>query len=133
MLGGHGAIIIRSDTTQSTRIKKDPRQSKLRSLGSKIAKRTDYIDAIAMLYKDWEKLTTTRCINFEKAMENVYTKYPNDKEARYFMLCSDAAADPADKSFGNQRKAGTILMPYIQTNQTILIVTYYYSYDYPAC
>ena len=66
----------------------------------------DYIDAISSFYKDWDKVDHhTRCINFEKGMEKLYTEYPNDKEAAiFYALALDAAADPADKSYKNQKK-----------------------------
>ena len=81
------------------------------SLTQKSKRESDYIDAIALFYKDWDKMDhRTRCINFEKAMEKIYTEYPDDKEAAiFYALALDAAADPADKSFSNQKKAGAIL------------------------
>ena len=53
------------------------------------------------------QIITPAALNFEKAMEKMYTEYPDDKEAAIFYALSlDAAADPADKSFANQKKAG---------------------------
>ena len=68
---------------------------------------------LATFYKDWNKVDhLTRSINYEKAMEKLYKKLPNDKEAAiFYALALDAAADPADKSFHNQKKAGEILTP----------------------
>ena len=81
------------------------------SLTQKSVRESDYIEAIAMFYKDWDKVDHhTRSIDFEKAMEKTYRQYPNDKEAAiFYALALVAAADPADKSFSNQRKAGEIL------------------------
>ena len=51
-----------------------------------------------------------RCIRFEEAMEKLYSDYPKDKEAAtFYALALNAAADPADKTFTKQKKAGSIL------------------------
>jgi hypothetical protein len=53
-------------------------------------------------------------------MEKVYKAYPNDKEAAiFYALPWIGAADPADKSFTNQKKAGDILTACIPTNPII--------------
>lgn len=82
-----------------------------RSITKKTQRETDYINAIATFYTNWDKVDhRTRCNNFEKSMENIYTKYPNDKEAAVFYALSlNAATDPADKTFIKQKKAGAIL------------------------
>ncbi len=95
----------------------------------------DYINAIASLYTDWEKVDhRTRCISFEKAMEKVYTKYPDDKEgAVFYALALDAAADPNDKSFAKQKKAGAILNALYPNEPNHPGVAHYiiHTYDYP--
>jgi hypothetical protein len=77
----------------------------------KTKREEDYINTIAAFYNDWNKQDhRSRCMNFEKAMENLYAAYPTDKEAAIFYALSlTAAADPADKSFAKQKKAGAIL------------------------
>lgn len=74
-------------------------------------KEAAYIDAIGAFYKDWDKVDhRSRCISFEKAMEKLHTTYPDDHEAAaLYALALNAAADPADKTFHKQQKAGTIL------------------------
>jgi TolA-binding protein len=81
------------------------------SIPEKSKKEKEYINAIAAFYNDWNKSDhRTRCINFEKAMENLSTEYPKDREAAiFYALALNAAADPADKSFTKQKKAGSIL------------------------
>jgi hypothetical protein len=81
------------------------------SIPEKSKKEKEYINAIAAFYNDWNKSDhRTRCINFEKAMENLSTEYPKDREAAiFYALALNAAADPADKSFSKQKKAGSIL------------------------
>ena len=70
-----------------------------------------YINAIAAFYQDWATIDhRTRCLNFEKAMEQLHTSYPDDKEgAIFYALALDAAADPSDKTYTRQKKAATIL------------------------
>src|ERR1700722_18469194 len=71
----------------------------------------DYIAAIAAFYRDSDKLDhRTRAVVYEKAMEQVYLRYPEDREAAVFYgLALNAAALPTDKTYASQRKAAEIL------------------------
>jgi len=71
----------------------------------------DYIAAIAAFYRDNDKLDhRTRAVAYEKAMEQVYLKYPEDREAAvFYALALNATALPTDKTFANKRKAAEIL------------------------
>jgi hypothetical protein len=71
----------------------------------------DYIAAIAAFYRDNDKLDhQTRAIAYEKAMEQVYERYPDDREAAaFYALALNASALKTDKTFTNQRKAAEIL------------------------
>ena len=95
----------------------------------------DYVAAIASFYQDWQKVDhRTRCLNFEKGMENVYKKYPDDKEAAiFYALALDAAASPDDQSFGKQKKAGEILQTLYpgQPNHPGIVHYLIHTYDYP--
>ena len=106
-----------------------------KSLSPKSKRESDYIDAISLFYKNWDRVDHhTRSLYFEKAMENVYTKYPNDKEAGiFYALALDAAADPGDKSYSNQKKAGTILTALYpgQPNHPGIVHYIIHTYDYP--
>ena len=45
----------------------------------------DYIAAIAAFYRDNDKLDhQARAVAYEKAMEQVYERYPEDREAAVF-------------------------------------------------
>jgi hypothetical protein len=57
-----------------------------RQITQKSKRESDYIEAIAAYYTDWDKLDhPTRSQKFEKAMEQVYTAYATDKEAAIFL------------------------------------------------
>ena len=77
----------------------------------KTERENDYIAAIAAFYRDSDKLDhQTRAVAYEKAMEQVYLRYPEDREAAVFYgLALNASALPTDKTYANQRKAAEIL------------------------
>jgi tetratricopeptide (TPR) repeat protein len=124
-----------SPPTQAELVKGVKAISIAQSLTSKSKRESAYIDAIALFYKDWNKVDHhTRCLNFEKAMEKIYRQYSNDKEAAIFYALSlDGAADPADKSYSNQRKAGAILTALYpgEPNHPGIVHYIIHSYDYP--
>jgi tetratricopeptide (TPR) repeat protein len=106
-----------------------------RSLKSESKRESDYLEAVATLYDDWNKLDhATRLGKFEKSSETIYLKYPEDKEAAiFYALALRAAADPTDKSFAKQRKAGAILNAILDSEPNHPGVTHYliHIYDYP--
>jgi hypothetical protein len=95
-----------------------------------------YIKAIAEYYMDWDKTDQhTRCIRYEKAMEKLYTRYPDDKEAAiFYALALDAAADPGDKTFAYQKKAGAILNAVYpdEPNHPGIVHYIIHTFDYPG-
>lgn len=106
-----------------------------RSLEGKPARESDYLEAIAVMYDDWDKLDhKTRLLKFEKAAEKIYQKYPEDIEAAiFYSLALRAASDPSDKSFAKQRKAGDILNAVLPKEPDHPGITHYiiHTYDYP--
>src|SRR5262252_10930695 len=78
---------------------------------TKTEREKEYIAAIAAFYRDNDKLDhRTRALAYEKAMEQVYLKYPEDREAGvFYALALDTTAPPTDKSYANQKKAAGIL------------------------
>jgi hypothetical protein len=78
---------------------------------TKTEREKDYIAAIAAFYRDADKLDhRTRAVAYEKAMEQVYLKYPEDREAGvFYALALDTTAPPTDKTYANQKKAAEIL------------------------
>jgi len=78
---------------------------------SKTDREGQYIAAIAAFYRDNDKVDhRTRAVAYEKAMAQVYLKYPDDREAgAFYSLALIATALPTDKTYANQRKARAIL------------------------
>ncbi|MGH8769082.1 MAG: tetratricopeptide repeat protein [Burkholderiales bacterium] len=82
-------------------------------IGANSERERDYIAALSVFLNDWESIDhRPRVIAFEKAMEGVARRHPQDIEAQIlYALVLDATALPTDKSFANQLKAAGILEP----------------------
>ncbi|MGX5819604.1 hypothetical protein ACWKWU_15515 [Chitinophaga lutea] len=95
-----------------------------------------YLDAINAFYKDYKNVPhRTRCQRFEQAMDELQAAYPEDKEARIlYALALDAAADPTDKTYVKQKKAGDILTALYKQYPDHPGVVHYliHSYDIPG-
>lgn len=95
-----------------------------------------YIQAVSQLYDDFEKKDQrTRILAYERAMNDLATRYPDDTEARIFYAISLAAsAAPTDKTYANQLKAGAILESMWEKQPDHPGLSHYiiHSYDYPA-
>lgn len=106
-----------------------------KSITKKSVRESAYINALGLFYKDWNTTDHhTRCVNFENAMEKLHTSYPDDKEAAIFYALSlDAAADPKDKTYARQKKAGAILeaLYKVEPNHPGVIHYIIHTYDYP--
>jgi tetratricopeptide (TPR) repeat protein len=108
---------------------------KAKAAGAKTQRERDYIGAIETFYKDSDKLDhRTRALAYEKAMEQLQAQYPDDREAAIFhALALLATAPPTDKTYVNQRKAGTILEQIFIEQPEHPGVAHYiiHAYDYP--
>jgi tetratricopeptide (TPR) repeat protein len=106
-----------------------------KSIEPKTTRESDYINALLTYYKNWEKLDhRTRCNQYEEAMKTLSEKYPNDKEATiFYALALDAAADPADKTYAKQKRAGQILNGLYPNAPYHPGIIHYiiHTYDYP--
>ena len=82
-----------------------------RAVNPKTARERAYVEAVAYLFTDTASADQrTRVLAYESAMAAVSTAYPEDIEAAiFYALALAAAADPADKSYARQLKAGGIL------------------------
>jgi tetratricopeptide (TPR) repeat protein len=104
------------------------------AIGAKTERERDWLAAIELYYKDYDKVDqTTRGLAYEKAMERLTQKYPNDLEvAAFYALALNETALPGDKTFANQLKAGAILERILATQPDHPGALHYliHSYDY---
>ena len=109
---------------------------KAKSVGTKTERERDYIAAIETMYRDPEhRDQRTRAIAYEKAMEQVYLRYPEDREATiFYALALNITALPTDNAYANQLKAGAILEKILAEQPNHPGVAHYiiHSYDYPS-
>src|SRR5215207_5874378 len=86
---------------------------KAKSLNAKTERERDYIDALAVMYVDHDKLSHRERIGaFLKKMEALATKYPDDDEAQIaYAITLNTSASPADKTYAQQMKGAQILEP----------------------
>ena len=109
--------------------------AKAKELGAKTQREKDYIGAIELYYKDSDKLDhRTRVLAYEKAMEQLYLRYPDDMEAAvFYALALNEAADLADKTYARQLKAAQILEKVREKQPEHPGVLHYliHSYDFP--
>src|SRR6266849_1816534 len=108
-----------------------------KSIGLKTERERDYVAAIGNYYKDWEKLGhQTRVLAYEKSMEQVYVRYPEDSEAAvFYALALDEAVTvvPADQNFTRQLKAAAILEKVLAAQPEHPGALHYlvHTYDFP--
>src|SRR3984893_3137349 len=109
--------------------------AKAKSAAPKTERERDYISAIETFYKDSDKLDhQTRALAYEKAMEQLRARYPDDREAAiFYALALQGSASPTDKSYANQKKAGAILEKIFAEQPDHPGVAHYliHAYDYP--
>ena len=109
--------------------------AKGQSVGAKTQRERDYIDALAVMYADYDKVDhRTRIQAYSKAMEQLAQRYPNDDEAQiHYALSLNTSASAADKTYANQLKGAAILEPIFARQPRHPGVAHYliHLYDYP--
>lgn len=107
-----------------------------RAIGAKSQRERDYLDALAVMYTDYEKIDhRARLVAYAKAMEGLAQRYSKDDEAQiHYALALNTSASPADKTYANQLKGAAILEPIAQRQPQHPGVAHYliHLYDYPA-
>lgn len=110
--------------------------TKGKSVGAKTQRERDYLDALLVMYADYDKIDhRTRNVAYAKAMEQLALRYPDDDEAViHYALALNTSASPADKTYANQLKGGALLEPIFQRQPNHPGVAHYliHLYDYPA-
>ena len=109
--------------------------AKGKSVGAKTQRERDYLDALAVMYADYDKVDhRTRVVAYAKAMEQLAQRYPNDDEAQiHYALALNTSASAADKTYANQLKGAAILEPISKRQPQHPGVAHYliHLYDYP--
>ena len=78
---------------------------------AKTEREKDYIDAVLAFYTDADKRDhRTRAGAYAAAMEGIYRKYPDDREAAaFYALSLLATVNPLDATYARQKQAGQVL------------------------
>ena len=84
-----------------------------RAMGLATPRERDYLEAVAAFYNGAPQADArTRKVAYEKAMEQVAGKYPEDVDATIFYAMSLTGTQlPSDKSYANLMKAANLLDP----------------------
>jgi tetratricopeptide (TPR) repeat protein len=108
------------------------------SAGAKTEREKGYIDAMAIFYRDAEKLDiVTRARAYEARMEQLTAQFPNDDEAAIFYglaLVGHGLSTPADKTYEYQKRAAGIFNKLLDKHPDHPGIAHYliHSFDYPA-
>ena len=106
-----------------------------KAIGAKTERERDWLAAIEFYYKDYDKVDQTqRGLAYEKAMEALMQKYPDDPEAAiFYALALNETALHSDKTYANQLKAGAILEKILTKLPDHPGALHYliHTYDYP--
>ena len=110
--------------------------TKAQGTGSPSPREKAYINAVAELYRDFQKVPQReRTLAYEKAMEKLSADFPADTEARiFYALAVTQNALPTDKTYANQLKATAILEPLFREHPDHPGLAHYiiHAYDQPA-
>jgi len=108
---------------------------KAKTVVAKSERERDYINALAVLYTDYDKIDyRTRLQAYLKAMEALAAKYPGDDEVQiFYAITLNVSASPADKTYAQQLKGAAILEPIFKRQPHHPGVAHYliHLYDYP--
>src|SRR6266566_6984313 len=106
-----------------------------KQVGAKTQRERDYIDAIAAMYVDYDKVPHRQRVQaYLKEMEALAARYPKDDEAQIaYAITLNVAASPTDKTYANQLKGAAILEPIFKRQPQHPGVAHHliHLYDYP--
>ncbi|WLB18071.1 tetratricopeptide repeat protein [Bradyrhizobium japonicum] len=109
---------------------------KAKEIGATTERERDYIDALMVMYADYEKIPhVQRMRMLRDAQARVAAKYPDDDEAQIaYAITLNTSADLNDKTYAQQIKGAAILEPISRRLPMHPGVTHYliHLYDYPA-
>jgi len=108
---------------------------KARAIGAKTPRERDWIEAISTYYRDHDKVSVnTRLAAYNKAMEQLTQRYPDDYEARvFYALTLQASASNTDVTYAAQIKSAAMLEKLYEQNPQHPGVSHFliHAYDYP--
>jgi len=106
------------------------------AIGATTQRERDYLAAIELIYKDADKTDfRSRRLAYEKAMEALAQRYPDDPEAStFYALALQMTALLTDKTYANQLKSAAILERLAKDQPGHPGIVHYlvHAYDYPA-
>ena len=107
-----------------------------RAAGAKTQREKDWIEALAVFFKDYDKVDLrTRTLAYEAAMARLTERYPDDTEAAiFYALALNEAVDLSDKTYAKQFKAAAILQTIEPRQPNHPGIAHYiiHSYDFAA-
>jgi tetratricopeptide (TPR) repeat protein len=110
--------------------------TKAKEVGSPTERERDYIDALMVMYADYDKIPhAQRMRALRDAQAQVAAKYQDDDEAQIaYAITLNASADLNDKTYAQQSKGAAILEPISKRLPQHPGVTHYliHLYDYPS-
>ncbi len=109
---------------------------KAKAMGAKTEREREYINALLLMYADFDKLSHGERIRmFRDAQAKIAAKYPEDDEAQIaYAITLNTSADLNDKTYAQQLKGAAILEPISRRLPQHPGATHYliHLYDYPA-
>jgi hypothetical protein len=108
---------------------------KARAIGTKTQRERDWIEALSAYYRDHDTVPLDRRLAaYNKAMEQLTQRYPDDYEAWvFYALTLQASAPKTDLTYANQLKSAAILEKLYEQNAQHPGVSHFliHAYDYP--
>ncbi|NNM71549.1 hypothetical protein [Enterovirga aerilata] len=106
------------------------------TIGARTERERGYLEALLVFYRDHDtKDHRTRVAAYEKAMEGLAARFPDDPEARiFYALALNVAASPTDKTYAKPLKAAEILEAEWTRQPEHPGVAHYlvHTYDFPS-
>ncbi len=106
-----------------------------RAAGAKTQRERDWIEAISNYFRDHDKVPVdARLAAYNKAMEQITLRYPEDYEAKvFYALTLQASASKSDVTYAAQIKSAALLEQLYEQNPQHPGVSHFliHAYDYP--
>lgn len=109
---------------------------KAKALGAKTPRERDYIAAVEVVFKDHATVPfATRALAYEKALEQLHLRYPEDSEAAIFYAqWLQVTADRNDQTYAQQLRSAKILESLLPAHPNHPGIAHFiiHAYDFPA-